>query len=74
MLKIITYLVINKKDFIPYSKQYSLFYNAVEAVAYAKSIGYDNPLIPVREKMELGMAYVYKCGDIDISILPLEII
>lgn len=67
-------LVINKsQQFNPYTLQYMLFEDADEdmALAYAKAEGYNNPLHD--KAMRPGMMYVSMGGDVDISMIKLEV-
>lgn len=51
--------------------KYKLFLNKEKALEHAESIGYEDPFgLGVKDK--LGVGSMYKCGDIDVLILPIE--
>jgi hypothetical protein len=69
------YLVVdNSKGLnqpLSYKEQYKLFLDKEKAVEYAKSIGYEDPFgMGVGDK--IGVGSIYKGGDIDVLILPIE--
>lgn len=64
------YLVINKSNiFASFKDQYLLFLDKDSAMDYAIKNGYDNPF---GFNDNIGVMNVYKAGEIDISIIPLE--
>jgi hypothetical protein len=67
-------LVINQnKDsqYLPFAAQYQLFGDWESAIFAAKLIGWEDPFgMGVDEKV--GMANIYQCGDIKITLLALN--
>ena len=75
MSKIVTYLVVNNNhNFLSFADKYKTFFNSTDALTHARVLGYENPMMPLPDELEVGMGYVYKTEGIDIAIIPLEII
>lgn len=54
-----------------YKDQYKLFLDKDKALEYAKTLGFEDELgLGVKDKV--GMASIYRCGDIDVAIVPIE--
>jgi hypothetical protein len=70
-------LVINKnKDekskFLPYNQRFRLFKSWKAAVIAAKEVGWEDPY-GFGVNTTLGMLNNYQCGDIDVSIMAVEV-
>ena len=72
--EVVKILVINQnKDahFLPYTAQYQLFNDWKSAIFAAKLIGWEDPFgMGINEKV--GMANLFQCGDIKVSLLALD--
>lgn len=68
-------LLINKNAdarFMGYDKQYRLFDGWKSALAVAKEIGWEDPFgMGINQKR--GIGNIYKCGDIDLMLIALEV-
>jgi len=69
-------LVINKNTdeksrFLPYNQQYRLFKSWKSAVIAAKEIGWEDQF-SMGVNTTLGMANIYQCGEVNVTIMALE--
>ena len=70
----LVYLVINNhksKTFLSFEDKWKIFTDKEKTIAYAESIGFKS-LFGVSSA--IGMLSVYQCGDIDVSIIPVEVV
>jgi hypothetical protein len=68
------YLVFNKnKDsrFLPYSEQFKLFRDPLQATEHARSIGWDNPFGSPWIPDKAGVMDSFACGDIEVGNLAI---
>jgi len=68
------YLVIDncKNKLISYEQQYQVFDSVDKAIDHAKSIGYTDPF-GMGINTKTGMANMTMCGNVNVTILPIEI-
>ena len=68
-------LLVNKNAdarLAPYDKQYRLFEGWKPALAAAREVGWEDPFgMGINQKR--GIGNIYKCGEIDLMLIALEV-